>query len=79
LVAQRPSILLADGLPYVFDTFVLTGQSPPLAQVLRYYETLEPIPITTGNAGPRRNAFPLGGDVVTFPAEARPLKRPRAN
>lgn len=78
-VMDRPSILFADGLPYVFDAFVLTGQTPPLAQVLPYYDTLEPIPITTGNAGPRRDAFPLGGDVVTFPAEARPRRRPRVN
>jgi murein DD-endopeptidase MepM/ murein hydrolase activator NlpD len=66
-VMDRPSILFADGLPYVFDAFVLTGQTPPLATVLRYYDTLEPIPITTGNVGPRRDALPMGRDVVTFP------------
>ncbi len=75
-VMDRPSLLFADGLPYEFDAFVVTGQAPPLAAVLRYYDTLEPVPITTGNAGPRRDALPLGRDVVTFPAPARPAQRP---
>ena len=66
-VMDGPSLLFSDGLPFLFDSFVLTGQGPPLAQVLRYYETLEPIPLTTVNAGPRRNAFPLASDVVAFP------------
>lgn len=67
-VMDHPSILFADGLPYVFDAFVLTGQTPPIAQMLRYFDTLDPVPITTGNAGPRRKALPMGRDVVTFPA-----------
>ena len=67
-VMDRPSLLFADGLPYVFDKFEVMGQTPPLAKVLPYYSTLEPIPLTTGNVGSRRDAFPLSGDVVTFPA-----------
>jgi len=67
-VMDRPSLLFADGLPYVFDKFEVMGQTPPLAKVLPYHSTLEPIPVTTGNVGPRRDAFPLSGDVVTFPA-----------
>lgn len=67
-VMDHSSLLFADGLPYVFDAFVLTGHTPPLAKVLAHYNTLEPIPVTTKNAGPRRDALPLGGDVVTFPA-----------
>jgi hypothetical protein len=27
----------------------------------------EPLPITTTNAGPRRDSLPLGSDIVTFP------------
>jgi len=65
-VMDQPSLLFADGLPYVFDAFVLTGQTPPIAQMLRYFDTLEPVPISTENAGPRRNALPMGRDVVTF-------------
>ena len=67
-VMDRPSLLFADGLPYVFDAFTVTGQTPPLAKALPYYDTLEPIPITTENVGPRRNALPMSRDVVTFPA-----------
>jgi murein DD-endopeptidase MepM/ murein hydrolase activator NlpD len=67
-VTDRPSIVLADGLPYVFDAFELTGQTLPLVDVVRYYNTLEPIPITTAHTGPRRDELPLGRDVLTFPA-----------
>lgn len=67
-MSDRPSAVLADGLPYVFDTFELTGQTPPLAEVLRYYDTLEPIPISTDRTGLRHDQLPLGRDVVTFPA-----------
>ncbi len=67
-VSDRPSLVVSDGIPYVFDAFDLTGHTPPLADVLNYYDTLEPIPISTVNTGPRRDELPLGGDVLTFPA-----------
>lgn len=67
-VTDRPSVVYADGLPFGFDTFELTGQAPPLAEVLPYYDTLEPIPIATTRTGPRHDALPLGRDVLTFPA-----------
>jgi hypothetical protein len=70
-VMDRPSLIFSDGLPYVFDAFDLTGQTPPLAAMLRYYETLERVPIDTRNAGTRRNAYPMGGDVVKFPPAPR--------
>ena len=66
-VSDRPSLVVADGVPYVFDKFDLTGHTPPLADVLKYYDTLEPIPISTDNTGPRRDELPLGSDVMTFP------------
>ena len=68
-VTDAPSILVGDGLPYVFDTFDLTGALPPLDEVLPYYDTLEPIPVTTEDTGPRRNELPLGSDLVTFPSQ----------
>ena len=49
-------------------TLSLTGQTPPLADVLKYYDTLEPIPLGTSNTGARHEQLPLGRDVVTFPA-----------
>lgn len=67
-VTDRPSVVQADGMPYVFGSFDLTGQTPPLADVLPYYDSLEPIPITATRTGQRRDELPLGRDVVTFPA-----------
>jgi pimeloyl-ACP methyl ester carboxylesterase len=66
-VTDRPSVIVGDGLPYVFAAFELTGQTPPLAEVVPYYDTLEPIPITAERTGPRHDELPLGRDVVTFP------------
>ena len=39
-----------------------------MADVLRYYDTMEPIPISADNAGPRHDQLPLGRDVVSFHA-----------
>jgi hypothetical protein len=64
---DSPSSLVADGLPYGFDQFELTGQGPPLDELLALDEAQEPVPIDTQDAGPRRDALPLGRDVVTFP------------
>ena len=66
-VTDRPSVIVADGLPYVFDAFTVTGRTPPLADVLPYYDSMEPIPVSAEGAGPRRNELPLGSDVVAFP------------
>ena len=67
-VTDGPSVVFADGMPYVFDSFELTGQTPPLAEVLPYYDTLQSIPISTEHTGARRDEMPLGRDVVTFRA-----------
>jgi murein DD-endopeptidase MepM/ murein hydrolase activator NlpD len=66
-VMDRLSLSYANGLPFEFDAFRLTGRTPPLAQVLPYFDTLEPILVSTAITGERRNALPLGGDVVSFP------------
>jgi hypothetical protein len=66
-VMDGPSPLAADGLPYVFDAFVLTGHGPPLAEIGALYEARLPLPIDGRDTGPRRDALPLGGDVVMFP------------
>ena len=66
-VTDRPSVIVADGLPYVFDAFTVTGRTPPLADVLPYYDSMEPIRVSAEGAGPRRNELPLGSDVVAFP------------
>ena len=69
-VMDAPSILFAEGLPYVFDRFVVTGHTPPLAEMIPYFDTLVPVPITVEDVGPRRDELPMGSDVVTFPAAA---------
>ncbi len=69
-VTDSPSVVAADGLPYVFNAYDITGRTPPLAEVLQYYETLAPIPIALEGAGPRRDSLPLGRDVLTFPNAA---------
>jgi hypothetical protein len=75
-VTDHPSVVVGDGLPYVFDAFELTGQTPALAEVIPYYDTLEPIPIATERTGLRQNALPLGRDVVTFPTPRFDLPHP---
>ena len=67
-VVDSPSIV-ADGLPYVFDQFELTGQTPPIDVVIDLALQGEPIPLETVGAGPRSDALPLGRDVVTFAPE----------
>jgi hypothetical protein len=62
-----PSALAADGLPYEFDAFDLTGHTPPLEELVELYEAALPLPVDPRGAGPRRDALPLGGDVITFP------------
>ena len=66
-VMDSPSGLVADGLPYGFDQFDLTGQGPPLEELLVLDQAQEPVPIDTHDAGPREDALPLGRDVMTFP------------
>jgi hypothetical protein len=78
-VLDAPSLLFAEGLPYVFDAVVVTGQTPPLAQLLPYFDTLAPVPSTRKDVGPRRDALPLGSDVVTFPPLAGPVSASPGN
>lgn len=66
---DRRSVLFADGLPYKFDAFALTGHTPPKTKPLPYFGTLEPIPVTTESDEPRWDALPLGRDVVAFPTK----------
>ena len=67
-IVDHPSVVVADGMPFVFDAFDLTGRTPPLPEVLKQYETLERIPLSANDSGPRHDQLPLGRDVLTFPA-----------
>jgi hypothetical protein len=66
-VMDSPSGLVADGVPYVFADFWLTGTVPPLAELLELDQAQAPVPVDTGLAGPRLDALPLSRDMVEFP------------
>ena len=63
---DHPSALVADGLPYVVDQFVLSGRAPALETLMTRDPTTNPVPIDTATAGPRSDELPLGRDVVQF-------------
>jgi hypothetical protein len=72
-VMDAPSALAADGLPYAFDAFSVTGRTPPL-EVLLEGDPQAPIPINTRGRGRHANVLPLGRDVVTFAETPQVLK-----
>jgi hypothetical protein len=67
-VMSGRSVLGSDGLPYVFDRFVLTGRAPPLEDLISggYDVTHAPVPIDSASAGQRRAELPRGRDLLTF-------------
>lgn len=64
---DRPSALQADGRPYVFDRFTVSGRAPTLTELLRLNPATDPVPVDTADAGPRTDELPLSSDVVAFP------------
>lgn len=64
---DRPSALAADGLPYEFDRFTVTGRGPSLQDLLAGDPATTPIPVDPATAGPRTDELPLSRDVVDFP------------
>ncbi len=64
---DRPSALMADGRPYVFDQFTVTGKGPSLAVLVSLNPATDPVPVDPATAGPRTDELPLSGDVVVFP------------
>lgn len=68
-VMDAPSAVASDGLPYVFDSFVLEGETPPLTDALvESAMTGEPLPVDRSQAGPRAKVLPLGRDLMEFRA-----------
>jgi hypothetical protein len=63
---DRPSALMADGRPYVFDQFTVTGKGPTIQTLLTLNPATDPLPIDPANAGPRTDELPLSSDVVVF-------------
>ncbi|GMA15228.1 M23 family metallopeptidase (plasmid) [Deinococcus metallilatus] len=72
-VMDRPSALAADGLPYVFDCYEISGRTPPL-DVLLQSDPRTPVPVDPQTAGPQRASLPLGRDVLTFPPVPTPSR-----
>ena len=65
-VMDRPSALVSNGVPYVFDEFTVTGQSPPVEQLIQSDPQTDPVVVDTASAGPRTDELPRGRDVVEF-------------
>ena len=63
---DRPSALVADGLPFVIDAFTLTGRSPTLEQLMKLNPSTDPVPVDPAGAGERTNQLPMSRDVVSF-------------
>jgi murein DD-endopeptidase MepM/ murein hydrolase activator NlpD len=66
-VMDSPSGLVADGVPYVFAEFELTGTVPPLEELLELEQAQAPVRVDSQGAGLRLDTLPLGRDMVTFP------------
>lgn len=62
-----PSALAANSVPYVFDSYEVTGQLPTLAEMVPYYEEQGSIPVDVTNASQQIDTLPLGGNVMSFP------------
>jgi hypothetical protein len=66
-VMDAPSAIDSDGLPYAFDRWTLSGQTPPLNDALiDSVNAGQPTPVARAGAGPRRGRLPRGRDVVRF-------------
>ncbi len=64
---DRASALVADGLPFVFDQFTLTGRSPALDRLMALDPVADPVPVDPTGAGERTDQLPMSRDVVAFP------------
>lgn len=65
---DRPSALVADGLPFVFERFALTGRSPALDELMKLDPSSDPVPVDPAGAGERSGQLPMSRDVVSFTA-----------
>lgn len=65
-VMNRPSALVANGLPYVFDRFEVTGRGPALDDLPADDPQGVRLTIDTDTAGSRTDELPLGRDILSF-------------
>ncbi|MBK5232413.1 MAG: M23 family metallopeptidase [Thermoleophilia bacterium] len=64
---NRPSLLDADGLPFVFDRFYLYGRMPSLESLIDNDREGTPVPLDRSVAGKHRRQSLTDLDVVNFP------------
>jgi hypothetical protein len=76
-VMDRPSILAADGLPFVFSTFTFDGGIPSLEGFLDADATGARVEVDPAGAGQRHHQGEAGTSVLTFPGRARAPKPAR--
>ncbi|WUK16822.1 M23 family metallopeptidase [Kitasatospora sp. NBC_00374] len=66
-VMDGPSLVDANGLPFVIDAFRVVGRIPPLDEALTAsIDAGNPVPVGPVGRGPRHGELPLGRDVVDF-------------
>ncbi len=66
-VTDRPAIFAADGLPYVFSSFDVTGRVASTEAFDEAEATGNPVRLGPVRTGPRRNVLPLDQVIVTWP------------
>jgi murein DD-endopeptidase MepM/ murein hydrolase activator NlpD len=64
---NRPSLLDAAGLPFVFERFNLYGRVPSLEVLIDADQAGTPVPLDRSVAGKHRRQGLTDLDVVTFP------------
>ena len=69
-VVDRNAIFAANGLPYVFSRFRVTGRVASTAAFDRAEATGEPVQLRPVRTGPRRSRLPLDQVIVTWPGPA---------
>jgi hypothetical protein len=66
-VVDRNAIFAANGLPYVFSHYTVTGRVASTAAFNRSEATGVPVRLGSVRIGPRRNELPLDRVIVTWP------------
>jgi murein DD-endopeptidase MepM/ murein hydrolase activator NlpD len=66
-VVDRNAIFAANGLPYVFSNYTVTGRVASTAAFNRAEATGTPVRLGPVRTGPRRNQLPLDQVIVTWP------------
>ena len=67
-VMDAPSALASDGMPYVFEAYLVAGRIPTLDDALaEILNAGEPVPVEATSDEVHRRELPLGREIVDFP------------